>query len=724
VLWSEDLRGKLIDLLEALWLYKRLRLKKRTFINSNKPTILHKEKEMANFRKLLLASAAVAAFASLTANGQVIATNQALQCVANAGVPPLVRAEGLTELVGDVTLNCQGGIPTQAGAIVPATNIRVFLNTNITSRILASNGFSEALLMIDEPHSTTNPNTPLRLCGDARTNEVPTNPGVCTLFGTGNGLGVYSGANPSPDVSVNNRPNVFQARQVAANAVEWAGVPVDPPGTLTTRIIRMTNIRANANQLGVSSTLVPTQITMYISITGSTSVPINNPSQTVAFIQVGLASAVRGPGNFLQCVSQNGDLAAGNTSSPNGGYTGGASTLGNQGYQFIVRATENFPSAFKKLNAGQVDSLAVTYPDAFFDQNIPGAIYNTEDAFTNTSSALGRAYIEPNPNPPAQLVGLGGSVPSTPDFPDVRGMRIAGAANHGTRLIYQFSGVPNGVQLWVRGVEPVISTLTGLRTGTARLVTTDSNGANAFSPTALNSAGLAQVGVFNGAGIAVYEVLFADAFTQERIDVQVAVAYVSNPANNLPTPGVQSGVTVSFAPLSTVGTASDTAPIPRFVPSPGPRNTFLIQKCNCNLLFPFVSNQLGYDTGVAISNTSLDTGTGLGATPQQGVITLNYYCGQTGCTSPPAQVTNAPVPAGQQLTFTLSGGGGYGIAATPGFQGYIIAQAQFQYCHAFAYISAQGALPTSNGASMGYLALVMDNHQPRPGVSNNESLGQ
>lgn len=691
---------------------------------------------MANFRKLLLASAAVAAFASLSANGQVV--NAALQCTANAGVPPLVRAEGLTELVGDVTLNCTGGVPTQAGAIVPGTNVRVFLNTNITSRILATTGsFSEALLMIDEPHSTNNPAVPLRLCGEAGTNEVNNsvnvvNPGTCVIFGTGNGANVYSGTTGGPSVSalggtygLNGRPNVFQGRQVAPNAIEWAGVPVDPPGTLTGgRIIRMTNIRANANQLGVSSTLVPTQITMFISITGATSVPLNNPTQTVAFIQVGLASAVRGPGNFLQCVSQNPDLAAGNTTAPNpNAYTGSSSTLGNQGFQFIVRATENFPSAFKKLNAAQTQFDAVSYPDQFWNQNVPGAIYNTEDAFVNTGSAFGRAYVEPNPNPPLQLVTGGGSVNPTAAFTDVRGIRSAGAANHGTRLIYQFSGVPNGVQLWIPGAVTLVNTITGLRSGTARLVTTDSNGANAFSPTSVNGAGYASVGVFNGAGIAVYEILFADPFSQERMDVPVSVAYVANPSNNLPTPGVQSGVTVSFAPLSTIGTASDTAPIPRFVPSPGPRNTFIVQKCNCNLLFPFVSNQLGYDTGVAISNTSLDTGTGLGATPQQGIVTLNYYCGQTGCTSPPAQVTNAPIPAGQQLTFTLSGGGGYGIAATPGFQGYIIAQAQFQYCHAFAYISAQGALPTSNGASMGYLALVMDKPAFRPNVTENENLG-
>lgn len=678
---------------------------------------------MANFRNLLLAFAGAAVFASVSANAQVLATNQALQCVANAGVPPLVRAEGLAELVGDVTLNCQGGIPTQVNAQVPATNIRVFLNTNITSRIIGGSNFSEALLMIDEPHSTTNPTIPLLICGAATAPEVVNSPGVCAMTGTGNGLAVYNGSA--------NRPNVFQGRQVLANAVEWAGVPVDPPGTQTTRIIRMTNIRANANQLGVSSTLVPTQITMFISITGATSVPINNPTQTVAFIQVGLASSVRGPGNFLQCISQNPDLAAGNSTSPSpNSVTGSSSALGNQGYQFVVRAVENFPSAFKKLNAAQVNPAAVDYPAGFWNQNVPGAIYNTEDGFVNTASAFGRGYTDPSPNPPGQLVS-GSPVGATPTFPtsiaitssSSRNPSLAGAANHGTRLIYQFSGVPNGVQLWIPVTLTVTSNLTSGATGTARLTNTDSNGAGGFSPVSGNGSGLTQVSVFNGAGIAVYEVLFADPFTQERIDLPVAVAYVANPSNNLPTPGVQSGVTVSFAPLSTVGTASDTAPIPRFVPSPGPRNTFIVQKCNCNMLFPFVSNQIGFDTGIAISNTSLDTGTGLGATPQQGVVTLNYYCGQTGCTSPPAQTTNAPLPAGQQLTFTLSGGGGYGIAATPGFQGYIIAQAQFQWCHAFAYISAQGALPTSNGASMGYLGLIMDKPDYRPGVTTNENLG-
>lgn len=78
----------------------------------------------------------------------------AMQCVANAGVPPIVRSTGLTELVSDLTLNCTGGSPTPAGQTIPQFNITLLLNTNATSRLLTTTGlFTEALLIIDEPAS-------------------------------------------------------------------------------------------------------------------------------------------------------------------------------------------------------------------------------------------------------------------------------------------------------------------------------------------------------------------------------------------------------------------------------------------------------------------------------------------------------------------------------------------------------------------------------------------
>ena len=39
-----------------------------------------------------------------------------MQCIANSGVPPTIRAEGLAELAGDIVIICSGGTP--AGGIL------------------------------------------------------------------------------------------------------------------------------------------------------------------------------------------------------------------------------------------------------------------------------------------------------------------------------------------------------------------------------------------------------------------------------------------------------------------------------------------------------------------------------------------------------------------------------------------------------------------------------
>jgi hypothetical protein len=226
----------------------RLRLIKRTSINSKQSQPLHKEKEMADFRKCLLAFAVVAL---LTSFAVPVVAQPALQCTFNAAVTPTVRAEGLSELVGDIVLNCTGGTPTAPGALVPAANVTVYLSTNITSRI-TSNPFTEVLMIFDDPHSAANPATPLTVCDPGNTAL-----GICPLYGApltgsaGNpipgfaaGLGGVGTYNPA--VGGNNginRPNVFQARYTGVNQVTFFGVPIDPPGTAGTRIIRITNLR-------------------------------------------------------------------------------------------------------------------------------------------------------------------------------------------------------------------------------------------------------------------------------------------------------------------------------------------------------------------------------------------------------------------------------------------------------------------------------------------------
>ena len=641
---------------------------------------------MVDFRKWFPALAVVAlAFgAASTANAQQVA---AFSCVGNAGVPPIVRAEGLTELVGDLVLNCTGGTPTAAGNLVPQANVQIFLNTNVTSR-LVSDPWSEALLMIDEPAADAQ-----RYCSVN---------GGCAITGVGAAAGSdgrVDGVDYDETSLTGSVPNVYQGRQSGANSIVWLGVPIDPPGTNATRIIRVTNVRANANQLGVSSTLIPTQIVMFISVTGTTSVPINNPQQTVAFIQPGLSFSVRqAVSSYLQCVSFN---SAASTDT---------SKALNNGMGTIVRFAEGFASSFKRRNvAAYTDADNSPVP---MNQNVPGAIYNTETGFYNSTPAI-----------------ITGS--------SANGLSNAGLADHGTRLMARFANVPAGVSLYA-SVYPVAScsdcgpssrpAINGVRNATsstltmARLVTTDANGGGAFSrATATNSssfdggAATAPIALNNGAGTAVWEVMNADPLTSQTYEFGIGVSYTANTSNNLPGLG-SATVAGSFAPLSTVTTASSSAPIPRFADTSTARTIFTISACTTNLLFVFLTNQAGFDSGIAISNTSVDP---FGTAPQSGPCKLNYYGETTGGGAAPAAQTSAVVPAGKQLLAVLSTGGNYGIAATPGFQGYMIAQCQFQYAHGFAFISDVGA----NRVSEAYLALILDSGLPARTLFQSEILG-
>jgi hypothetical protein len=630
--------------------YSRLRLKKRTSINSI--SIFHKEKEMADFRKWLLAFAVVALLLGMGTSAYA-QNNPAFACTANAGVPPIVRAEGIAELVGDLILNCTGGTFTPAGLPIPQSNVQIFLNTNVTSRTYAG-GLSEAILTIDEPfpNGTQIPATAQPSNGAALTQLgcQAINSANCAIVSVGFGQGAAGSYNGSA-----GHFNVFQGMQNGPSQVVWLGVPIDAPGTTGTRVIRITNVRANACQLGVSSTLIPTQISMFIAVNGSQQVTINQPQQVVAFIQPGLI-ATNKTANYVQCVNINGTLLS---SSAVSGQTG----------TIAVTATEGFASSFKVRNyaqlfTGPTSNLATPLPPSTVGlQNVLGYPYNTESGFVSNTSG-----ISPNGT-------VSGAI---------------GLADQGTQIAFTISNVGAGVSIYAPAVVPLVPSTGGAATGVAVLVgSTISAGS---TPVAVTVTG-------NTASVT-YEVWYSNPNVIESMSLTISVAALSNTGSNLPATGT-SQVAISFAPISTVQTTSTTAPVPRFCSTATPKTFFTIAACTCDLLFPFVTNQAGFDTGIALANTSLDP---FGTTPQQGPVTLNYYGSTTGGGAAPPAFKSQTVPAGQELIFTLSGGGNFGVPATPGFEGYIIAVAQFQFCHAFAFISDVGAQRLAEG----YLAIELD----------------
>jgi hypothetical protein len=117
-----------------------------------------------------------------------------------------------------------------------------------------------------------------------------------------------------------------------------------------------------------------------------------------------------------------------------------------------------------------------------------------------------------------------------------------------------------------------------------------------------------------------------------------------------------------------------------------------------NLLFSFVTNTSGFDTGIAISNTSADP---YNTATQTGTCTLSIY--STGVT--PITFVTPTIPPGTSYANLLS-------TIAPGVQGYIFASCTYTYAHGFAFISDVGA----RNLAMGYLALIVQT--PRPNGEN------
>ena len=549
---------------------------------------------MVAFRKVLPVLALVVIMAAVAS-----AQNATFQCAANAGVPPLIRAEGLAEPVGDLTLNCTGG-PDNAGPMF--VNVQIFLSTNVTSNVLGSN--VEAVLMIDDPVPAAqclgpSPNTPPNVTGS-------NSGGPCTA-------------------------NMWLGQSVAGSpgSVIWKGIPIVPPGSVGTRIIRIANVRANATGVP-SGSYVPGTITEYISITGSTSVPVANQPQTVAFVQDSLDVSISGA-TGKQC-------------------TGPTQTAS-------ITFKEKFPTAFRK----KIETDSSLNP---VEQNLPGFNYVTESIFTNQTG--------------------------------VPGLSTAGKANQGTRFIVKFKNVQNGVGISLPGSVTSGSLVAKWVTGAA----SDGSGGTA------DGAG-GSVSLSGGAGYAVYEVVGTGPGTNGLVEDQafsitITFSWTPNIGSGVPGLGT-SQVAGGYGPISATTTMSASAPEPRFKEKWTEGDMLTISACRTILLFPYITNQLGFDTGVVIANTSSDPLSGNSARQQQGACTLYYYGNTSGGGAAPAAQTTQVIPTGQHLAFTLSGGGNYGAPGAAGFQGYMFAICDFQFAHGYAFVTRMGAVDIAHG----YLALVV-----------------
>ncbi len=627
---------------------------------------------MADLRRWITALAILALFTGLASAQVGGGGGTQLNCAVNTAATPTLRAEGITEQIGDIVITCTGGNLVPTGSQVPQVNITVSLASQVTSRLLgnvAGLNASEALLMLDEPNSGLTPvvagfgpgepftvcNTPNTGCpawANVNSTVTATNPTGAPIETAVSTLG---GATPAP--------NVYQG-VVSGNQVTFFGVPILAPGTTDARVIRITNVRTNANGIGGGSASgsIPVQASLLTS--NFAALPISNAQPIVGFVQLGLTASVGTATPFGQCVTQSSTTVKTAT---------------------VLTFSENFGTAFKtridpsntKLPAGTSGQAGAQY------QTTPGVVYNSESGFTMSTTSV----------PPA-VGAFGGAT--------------AGLADFGTRLKGTFNNIPTGARVWVSlyNVTTASGAITGQvlppatptsTTSFAELVTSETVSDGSSFPAQSAAAGVtsASGGVLvveitptsGNSATAVWEVVNTNPNANETLQFGVFVSYVASPGTNSPAAGTGT-VNLSFAPTSTVTTASSSATIPRFIDTSTAKTAISIAICRTVLLYPFVTNQVGFDTGLAISNTSTDP---FGTTPQAGTCTLNWY----GANSVP--VITTPVVATATTYTTLTS------VVAPNFQGYMIAVCGFQYAHGFAFVSDIGA----RNLAMGYLPLII-----------------
>ena len=580
---------------------------------------------MVDFRKAILLLA-VLVFATGVASAQ-----QALSCTLNGGAPPLLRAEGVAEEIGQAFITCTGGTPTAPSVPVPRINVRVFTpGYNITSRLLGTGakvsvaGASEATLLIDDPAPT------------AQNLATWPTPPAC--------LAPYSGAVCG---------NMFLANQVSGNtqAIEWLDIPFDPPGTTTSRTLRFVNIRVNAALAtgGNVTSLVPPSVSIFVSITGTFTLPITSPFLTVGYIQNGLGFSIRGTASSRPAISAVNLAQCVTPLNPT----------------FYARFSELFANSFRIRGGG----TGTTFPIGPPFQNNLNQIFNTESMFFGAPSGSG-----------------------DPAYHNI----LAGQATQGTRLRLAFQNLPSGVGITV----PTSATFGGPGTLTVQLVAPGVDGSTASATGVVSLTG--------GAGLAVYEVTDGNPGASESIDLAVQVTYSGLPALG------SGNVLGSYAPLSSTDVASSSAPVPRFIQNPAATFPINVAACETRLLFPFVTSIPGWDTGIAISNTTVDP---FGTAAQNGACTLYFYGSPSNSTQ-----TSSTISAGSQLLFAMSqGNAAQNINALTGFTGYLIARCNFQYAHGYAFISDLGV----NKYAQGYIALVIGGGlQSRYSLNPAEALDQ
>jgi len=654
---------------------------------------------MADFRKWFLV-VAVVLLAAATAN----AANWTLPCTALSSTPTIIRDVGITEYVGEIdATGCDSTSLTPLGSSV-SINFTLTFNATVTNAISGVNSMSGVIVQrTNQPHliySTTQ--------GQPTANTLYY-PNVIIPTGTTFGLRF-----------VNIRVNGIPSEQLFPTSV--MGVPV-----VTVLAAGQSSQNGGINvALGTQNTTPIVVGTVYSTLTSAVTSCTGATGPTSIPLQQCVDYTINNSGAFFP-----GQL--GQEPAPVFGLTYTESTLNRW--------------AFKNV----ADEDGATIPDLLpggtaFAPGGPGG----QQICDTDHNGTGDESVEGDPPPPA------GPTPACD---------TGAFVSNGTRLVAIFnitdSRLVGKVHIWVSRYNTNSST-----GAVAELVTIASPSAtgkgNPFTlgPSVICTGGngpgdnnwvqLPDSAVETGA----WELEVEHGATVDDLTFGVAITYAEMGLPSLPEGSAYSPISIiqtigpidgTIVPVSQNTVAAETieaAPVPRFFdPAPPSPVAIQIDHCVTNLLFPYVTDVAGYQTGIAISNTSLDTAWNLNpsgswgaiwgtstaplpynTTPQAGTCNL-YLFGSEGavnCQNGGTCATTPKTPAAEfagsvwaAATANVSAGttfadtiddifGVVSDSTTASVTGYVLARCEFQFAHGLAFIVAPTTFSTQD-----YLALVI-----------------
>ncbi|MGD0499533.1 MAG: hypothetical protein ABSC23_13975 [Bryobacteraceae bacterium] len=694
-----------------------------------------------NFRRVLTALAVLTLFAGLASAQFTSLAN--ISCTVTAAATPTVASEGVAEKLGDVLITCGNSTTANTTATnVDRGSLLVDFGAAITSNAAANVAGvgkpSEILLLMNDPSGVAGSgpvvgygqNAALSICtqANAAADQAAVIAGTlasavaCPAFSyqvnaagaAAPGVGPYwvldttgAGGGQSKNAyqgAVGGTAGVlFNGVQSTANQVYFYDVPIIPSGSGSlVNVFRIVNARVTpANLATITATLTPTPLSSGGNpITGARwQYALNTTTAPVANAAASMTVTIKAVGGVSLCTSS--ALVPGTTQA--------------KANVSLITFKENFAGAFKTR------SLPLTAGGATAGDAEGAGAAQTKPNGSYTIAAAGGAALTVS----ALNSATGLYAPAAAGVAAVNGL-VPGQATTGTRLKAVFTSLDPNVTYYaslypvtdyatnaVYGVNTVTNTTTlnyGDATQTSPWAVLQAAGTATTTVAEVTlgasavSAGLAN-GVVNVAAITasaakageiVWEVTNVVPGTAQSLTFALYAVYNNSP---LTTPTLTSTVNAGYAPTSSSTAPLNTTNIPRFtaIAAGGVTNFFTPVQCQTALLFPYVTNIAHYETGMAISNTSMDP---WGTVQTTGTCNMYFY-GANGTNATPVPFKdgsgNTAISAGTQLANTTSGLG------LVNFNGYAVAVCNFQFAHGFAFVQNG---PQTLG--MGYLPLVID----------------